>query len=126
MLSLEDLCHQVTDLLEEFNGLCNIRKDEWRQTGLSLRHNSLKNLKPQLQKRSRQYAFLLLSNYNLMERRRKLVTSVSKRKALASPKGLHVQTSFTTLKVEEKINVPTSKGSVLPNPKLHNSLWKKL
>lgn len=28
MLSLEDLCHQVTDLLEEFNGLCNIREDE--------------------------------------------------------------------------------------------------
>lgn len=107
-------------------GCATLEKMKWRQTGLSLRHNSLTNLKPQLQKRSRQYAFLLLSNYNLMERRRKLVTSVSKRKALASPKGLHVQTSFTTLKVEEKINVPTSKGSVLPNPKLHNSLWKKL
>ena len=49
----------------------------------------------------------------------------TKRKASVPPKGLHLQNRFTTLKVEEESNVPTSNGSGLPNCETGKTTWKK-
>ena len=118
----------MKDLLEELNGLCNIREDEMEMDRTFSETQQLE--KPQTtatgEKQTVCTPTVKVIIISWKGERWKLVTSVSKRKALAPPKGLRVQTSFNTLKGEEEINVPTSTGSVLPNPKLHNSPWKKL
>ena len=115
---LEELCLQVEELWEEVSRLCSIREAERETDRIFSATQQLE--KPQhpsaVEKQVVSTPTTKGSETSREGEGSKLVTSDTKRKDLAPPKGLQLQNRFIALKVEEEPDVPTSKVSGPPNP----------